>query len=113
VLSVALTSPLLPFAWLLPVGPIGEGPLDVPSERQRVVSNQALGELGVASLEGLDDLKVIDDRALDSVLFANRVPADGAHVYEQGVGHGGDQVRMSEFEDPLVKAQVQYQILYA
>src|ERR1700737_4132847 len=60
---------------------------NMPGEVQRVLAHQSLGQLGVASLERLDDLKVVDDRPLVPLVLADRAAAEGLHVDEQVACH--------------------------
>jgi len=54
--------------------------IDVRREVERVLARETLGQLRIASFEGLDDFQVIDDRACGAVALYDRCPADGAHV---------------------------------
>src|SRR3712207_2952480 len=65
--------------------------LHVVGQPQCVVSDQALGELGVPRLERLDDVHVVDDRALGPIVLADGATADRAHVDQQVLGHVQDQ----------------------
>src|SRR3989304_3928098 len=58
-------------------------PLDMRGEVERVLADQPLGQLGVARLQRLDDVHVVDDRAPRPVLFRDRAHAGGADVGEQ------------------------------
>ena len=88
----AVTSALLPRSCRVRLCPRtrlsvhGRRPLDVVGQIERVVADQALGELGVAGLERLDDVHVVDDRALGAIVLADHAAADRAHVHEQAVG---------------------------
>src|SRR5471032_3088665 len=56
---------------------------DVLGQAKRVLADQVLGALGVARFQGLDDVHVIVDRALDPVILSDRTAADHAHMGEQ------------------------------
>src|ERR1700754_3497133 len=101
--------------------PLGPSPRGVPGRRERslsiqvvdralhvvgqvqgVVTDEPLGELRVAGLERLDDVHVIDDRALGALVLADRPAADGADVHEQVLDELQDHRRLAELDDPLV-----------
>ena len=76
-----------------------------------MLAREALGELGVAPLERLDDLQVLDDRARGAIVLRDRGPADGAHVQEEIPGRLLDQPRASEADDHLMEGDVGVGIL--
>src|SRR3954452_10686636 len=85
--------------------------LDVVGQVQGVVTDQALGELAVAGLERLDDVHVVDDRALGPVVLADRPAPDRPHVDEQVLDQLEDHRRLAELDDALVEAQVGGRVL--
>ena len=91
--------------------PTDSGPVHVVRQIQRVLADEALGELGVACLEGLDDVHVVDDGALRPVLLPDHVAANRAHVHEQAGDQGADHGRAGKFDDALVEAQVRLRVL--
>src|SRR5690348_15287324 len=66
--------------------------VDVRGQIERVLAGEPFGELGVAPLERLDDLQMVDDRARRPVVLRNRGATDRAHVQEQIVGRVLDQL---------------------
>ena len=55
----------------------------VVGQVQGVVTDKALRELAVASLARLDDVHVVDDRALGPVVLADGPAPDRPHMHEQ------------------------------
>src|SRR6476660_8270218 len=53
--------------------------LHVVGQVQRVVAHEALGEVPVTGLQRLDDVHVVDDRALGPVVLADRPAPDRPH----------------------------------
>src|SRR3954452_4941199 len=80
----------------------------VVGQIQGVVSNQALGELAVASLERFDDVHVFDDRALGPVVLADGAAPDRPHMHEQGLVELEGHRRLRKLDDALVEAQVRH-----
>src|SRR3954454_345136 len=78
---------------------------------QCVAADEPLGELAVASLERLDDVHVVDDRALGPVVLADGPAPDRAHVHEQVLDQLEDHRRLRELDDALVEAQVRHRVL--
>src|SRR3954471_19394748 len=78
---------------------------------QCVVADEPLGELAVASLERLDDVHVIDDRALGPVVLADGPAPDRAHMHEQVLDQLKDHRRLAELDDALVEMQVRDGVL--
>src|SRR5688572_30510145 len=91
--------------------PRGSRPVHVVREIQRVLADEALGELGVAALERLDDVHVVDDGALGPIVLPDHVAANRSHVHEQAGDQGADHGRAGEFDDALVEAQVRLRVL--
>src|SRR3954451_1933782 len=87
--------------------------LDVVGQVQGVVTDQALGELAVAGLERLDDVHVVDDRALGPVVLADGPAPDRPHMHEQVLDQLQDHRRLAELDDALVEAQVGHRVLVA
>src|SRR5215211_754672 len=85
--------------------------LDVVGQVQCVVTNEALGELAVAGLQRLDDVHVIDDRALGPVVLADGPAPDRPHMHEQVLDQLQDHRRLAELDDALVEAQVGHRVL--
>src|SRR4051794_14317103 len=85
--------------------------LDMAGQVQCVVANEPLGELAVASLERLDDVHVVDDRALGPVVLADGPAPDRANVHEQVLDQLEDHRRLRELDDALVEAQVGHRVL--
>src|SRR3954465_3728859 len=83
----------------------------VVGQIQGVVSNQALGELAVASLERFDDVHVVDDRALGPVVLADGAAPDRPHMHEQVLDQLEDHRRLAELDDALMEAQVGHRVL--
>ena len=52
-------------------------------EIEGVLPCQPLGELGVASLQSLNDFQVIDDRARSSIALCDGSPTYRAHMQEK------------------------------
>ena len=90
--------------------PTGRRPVHVVREIQRVLSDEAFGELGVAALEGLDDVHVVDDGALGPIVLPDHVAANRSHVHEQAGDEGADHGRAGELDDALVEAQVRLRV---
>src|SRR5262249_13205298 len=85
--------------------------LRVVGEVQRVVADEAVGDLAVAGLERFDDVHVVDDRALGPVVVADGPAADRAHVHQKVLDELQDHRRLAELDDPLVEAQVGDRVL--
>src|SRR3954470_15571093 len=83
----------------------------VVGQVQCVISDETLGELAVASLEGLDDVHVVDDRALGPVVLADGPASDRSHVHEQVLDQLQEQRRLRQLDDALVEAQVGHRVL--
>src|SRR3954449_506714 len=83
----------------------------VVGQVQCVVSDQALGEIAVASLERFDDVHVIDDRALGPVVLADGPAPDRPHMHEQVLDQLKDHRRLAELDDALMEAQVGHRVL--
>src|ERR687895_2057887 len=90
--------------------PSGRRPVHVVREIQRVLSDEAFGELGVAALEGLDDVHVVDDGALGPIVLPDHVAANRSHVHKQAGDEGADHGRAGELDDALVEAQVRLRV---
>src|SRR5918998_3740152 len=100
----SISSPSDPAAGIVMPGaggfsPTRRRPVDVVRQIQRVLPDEALGELGVASLERLDDVHVVDDRALRTIVLPDHVAANGAHVHEQPCDQCADHRRAGKFDD--------------
>src|SRR5437016_5004062 len=78
----------------------------VPGQVQRVLAHEALCELGVASLERLDDVQVVFDRPLVALVLPDGPTAQGLHVDEQVAGHLHQQAGSGQLEDPLVELEI-------
>src|SRR5919204_292323 len=76
--AIPVTASVVPGAGAF--SPTGRRPVHVVRQIQRMLPDEALGELGVASLEGLDDVHVVDDGALRPVFLPDHVAANRAHV---------------------------------
>src|SRR3954453_67530 len=85
--------------------------LHVVGQVQCVISDQALGELAVAALERLDDVHVVDDRALGPIVLADGPAPDRPHMHEQVLDQLEDHRRLAELDDALVEAQVRDGVL--
>src|SRR5919198_4153255 len=83
----------------------------VVGQVQCVVSDEPLGELAVAGLERLDDVHVVDDRALGPVVLADGPAADRPHMHQQVLDELEDHRRLAELDDSLVEAQVRDRVL--
>src|SRR3954471_12941220 len=83
----------------------------VVGQVQGVVSDQTLGELAVAGLERLDDVHVVDDRALGPVVLADGPAPDRPHMHEQVLDQLQDHRRLAELDDALVEMQVRDGVL--
>src|SRR5579875_1288640 len=68
--------------------------LNMARQVQCVLAHQPLGLLGIAGLERLDDVHVVDHRALRAVGLADRVTADGPHMEQQTIREIGDHLRV-------------------
>ena len=79
--------------------------LDVCGEVERVLARQPLRKLRLASLERLDDLEVVDDRARGPVVLRDGRLADGTHVDEEIASGILDQLRTAEPEAARVGPQ--------
>ena len=84
---------------------------DMRGKVQRVLAYQALGKLGIALFECLDDVHMIDDRARGPVALRDGHPADCADVNEQVLDGLAHEVRAGEADDRLVKRDVGVRIL--
>src|SRR5579862_699908 len=80
--------------------------LDMRRQVERVLARQRLGSLGVAPLERLDDLHMIDDRALRAIVLADRRLANGAHVNEEIFRHIGDELVARKPDDRLMEFDI-------
>src|SRR5919106_5820677 len=87
------------------------GPLHVVGEIERVLTHEPLGQIGVAGLERLDDVHVVDDRALGAVVLPNHAAANRPHVHQQAGDQVGDHGRATELDDALMEAQVRVRVL--
>src|SRR5919108_3988740 len=98
---------------LLPLGSVQTscGPLHVIGQIERVLADEALRELRVAGLERLDDVHVVDDRALRAAVFADHAAANGPHMHEEARHQAADFGGTAELDDALVEAQVCLRVL--
>src|SRR3954447_10729994 len=83
----------------------------VVGQVQCVVADEPLGKLAVAGLERLDDVHVVDDRALGPVVLADGPAPDRPHVDVQVLDELQDHRRLRELDDALVEAQVGHRVL--
>ena len=74
--------------------------IDVRRQIERVLAGEPLRQLGIALLERLDDVQVIDDRAGRAVVLRDRRPAYGAHMDEQIAGRVDDGLRTRRERSP-------------
>src|SRR5689334_22778428 len=79
---------------------------DVLGQAERVLAHQVLGTLGVARLEGLNDVHVIADRAVGAILLADRLAADHVHVGEQVLGQADQDRVAAQPDDGLVEVDI-------
>src|SRR5579864_9671193 len=84
---------------------------DMRGKIERVLPRQRLGALGIAPLQRLDDLHVIDDRALRAIVLADRRLANRAHMNEQVLGHVGEELITRQPDDRLMELDVGFRIL--
>src|SRR5215471_5121890 len=75
-------------------------------EIERVLAREFLGEFGISSLQGLDDVEMINDGALGAIVLADRHLPDRAHVDEEIFGHLRDHLIAAHLDDRLVELDV-------
>src|SRR4029453_14875257 len=85
--------------------------IDVRGEVERMLAHEALRELGVASLQSLDDAHMVDDRALSAIAARDRHPADRAHMDEKILDRLAHEVRAGKPDDRLVERDVRIRIV--
>src|SRR5260370_22248389 len=61
--------------------------LDMRGKSQRVLAREALGKVGVAPFQRVNDPHVVRDRARRAIALVDRDLADRPHVDEQVLGH--------------------------
>ena len=76
-----------------------------------MLSGKSLRELGIPGLQGLDDVNVVDDRALGPIVVADGAATNGAHVEEEVLGDGSEKAAATELKQRLVKLDVGFRVL--
>lgn len=76
--------------------------LDVRRKVERVLSNEPLGQLGVAALQRLDDAHVIGNRAGRAIFLRDRHAANRPDVDEEVLDRLGHEMRTGEVDDRLM-----------
>ena len=84
---------------------------DMVGEAERVLAHESFGLVGIATLEGRDDVEVVLHAAPGAVVLAHGDGADRAHVEEQRVGDLAHQRAAAEADDRLVERHVGLRIL--
>src|SRR6185437_15648641 len=81
-------------------------PLDMRGKIERVLAGEALGLLGVAPLQRLDDIHVVGNRAPGAILLTDRRLADGADMDEEILGGALDGLIARKGDDRLMEFDV-------
>lgn len=68
--------------------------------------HEALSEVGVSLLDGLDDAGVVDDRSLGPVVLADGDLAYAAHMRKQAFRRLADERAAGHADDQLVEGEV-------
>ncbi len=84
--------------------------LDVSGQVEGVIANEPFGEFRVPRLEGLDDLHVVDDRALEAMVLTDGAVPDRPHMDEEILGEPLEDVRMCHVDDGLMEGQVRFRV---
>ena len=66
---------------------------DIGSQAKRMVTRQFFGTLGIALLKRGDNSQMILNRALGTLVAANRQLADAAHMQQDVLGQRDDRLR--------------------
>ena len=74
-------------------------------------AHQCLSKPGIAALQRLDNVDVIDYRSVRPIAVANSAGTDRPHMNKQVVGHLFDEDAFSKRQDRLMKGDVLVGIL--
>ena len=78
---------------------------------EAVLTDQALGQLGVPVLQRLDDVHMVDHRPRHPVILEDSAYPDRAHVKEQVLGHLRQKLAVTHFDDRLMESDIDFRIL--
>ena len=84
--------------------------LNVTGKIQGMLSGQALGEFGIAFLEGFNNVDMVNDGSPGTIIFIDRPHPNRAHVDKQILGHLVEQVAMTDIEQRLMKANIRFRV---
>src|ERR1700748_424756 len=85
--------------------------LDVPGKAERMLSDQALGEIGIALLQRRDDVQMLDNGTARAIVLAHGHGAHRPHMDEEIIGELAHQAASTHADDRLVKGHVGLRIL--
>ncbi len=85
-------------------------PIHVRGEVERVLAREPLRQLGVAFLQCFDNVQMIDNRAVRTVVLRDRCPAYGAHMDEEVTRRIDDGLGPAESDYRRVEGDIRVRI---